>query len=265
MQAITLPAKAGWRWLPAAFVLFRRNPGALIGLTTAYWGVIIVASLVPVLGAVLGSVIGPALSIGVMNACRQIDRNQPVEAGVLFSAFRHTSRRTLFALGALYLGLTLGILMLTSLIDDGLLLSMMTGSKFGGDEASPEALQTSLQVALVLMAPVIMAWWYAPMLAAWNDTPLAKALFFSFIASWRNWRAFLTYGLAGTALIFPVTMLVVLLASSGGVSAAAAMLLFIPAMVFLAPLFFASFYVSYRDVFVVEAPPEPTPGVDLHV
>jgi hypothetical protein len=48
----------------------------------------------------------------------------------------------------------------------------------------------------------------------------------------------------------------------GGAGMGVAVLMVIPAMMFLAPMFFASFYVSYRDVFVAVEPPSPV--VDLH-
>jgi hypothetical protein len=35
-----------------------------------------------------------------------------------------------------------------------------------------------------------MAYWYAPVLAGWHGLSPAKALFFSFVACLRNWRAF---------------------------------------------------------------------------
>ena len=39
-----------------------------------------------------------------------------------------------------------------------------------------------------------MAFWFAPVLAAWQHMGAAKSLFFSFFAGWRNWRAFIVYG-----------------------------------------------------------------------
>jgi hypothetical protein len=50
------------------------------------------------------------------------------------------------------------------------------------------------------MTPVMMAYWFAPVLAAWHCLGVG-ALFFSFVACWLNWRPFLAYG-AGLLLVF---------------------------------------------------------------
>ena len=109
----------------------------------------------------------------------------------------------------------------------------------GGDAAA---------FALALWIPVQLAFWFAPVLAAWQGMPAGKALFFSLFASLRNWSAFLVY-----------------LAVAGGAAAALAALIYnlhrlqagaaiAPTIVFLllvvaVPLYYASLYASYRDVF----------------
>ena len=60
------------------------------------------------------------------------------------------------------------------------------------DRASGSLLLAT-QIALFLLCPLIMAYWYAPVLAGWHGFSPAKALFFSFVACARTWRAFLVY------------------------------------------------------------------------
>jgi hypothetical protein len=80
----------------------------------------------------------------------------------------------------------------------------------------------------------------------------AKALFFSFVACLRNWRAFLVYSLA---ILVVATLLPGLHArhsrdAAAGSAALLAIVMTVLLILVLAPTLFASFYVSYRDVFV---------------
>jgi hypothetical protein len=77
---------------------------------------------------------------------------------------------------------------------------MMANQQPPEDLLEERPADAGLQVTLILMVPVLMAFWFAPLLAAWDDLPAGKALFFSFIACLRNWRPFLVYGL-GVAFI----------------------------------------------------------------
>ena len=108
------------------------------------------------------------------------------------------------------------------------------------------------QIGMLLFTPLMMAYWYAPVLTAWHGCTPAKALFFSFFASMRNWRAFLAYGaslvvFAGLVPGLLLGLLSSLVPDSGSFFAA---LLSVPLLLVLAPTLFASFYVSYREVFV---------------
>jgi hypothetical protein len=89
-------------------------------------------------------------------------------------------------------------------------------------------------------------------LVAWHGLTAGKALFFSFVACLRNWRAFVVYSLAIfiAGAIIPAFALRALSGffSGPGNSALVMLTLF---LVFIGlPLLYASFYVSYRDVFV---------------
>ena len=97
-----------------------------------------------------------------------------------------------------------------------------------------------------------MAYWYAPVLAGWHGFSPAKALFFSFVACARNWRAFLVYSMAMllVATVLPALFVGLLVALLPDGAALLTVLLSVSIILVLAPTLFASFYVSYRDVFV---------------
>ena len=101
------------------------------------------------------------------------------------------------------------------------------------------------------MVPLLMAYWFAPILAAWHRLSAPKALFFSFVACWLNWRAFVAYGMAlfGLAGVVPGLILAMVGLISPEASSFLTAVLTVPMVLVVAPVIFASFYVSYRDVF----------------
>ncbi len=256
MQVQTLPAAAGWAWLGTGFAIFRRNPPLLAMLVVTYWLTILLLNVLPVIGAVAASLIIPGLSAGLMQAARDLDRGQKAGLQTLFSGLQRNPR-TLIALGALYLCCTLGVLGLSALIDGGQLLSFMISGK-GADKETVESGELVLPSLFVmtLMLPVLMAYWFAPVLAAWHGLSVGKSLFFSFVACWLNWRAFLFYSaalvvFAGVVpgLVFGI-LVAVLAGAEGGFMTA---FVITPLMMVIALMIFstvyASFYASYRDIF----------------
>ena len=140
-----------------------------------------------------------------------------------------------------------------ALIDDGVLFRMVIlGQPQHYQVLDSEEVKLAAQLALALFMPLMMAYWFAPVLVAWHDLSAAKSLFFSFVACLRNWRAFLVYGAAIVIIgaLLPGVLAGVLsavLPSGGGM---VSIILTILIVLFLLPTLYASFYVSYRDVFV---------------
>lgn len=251
MRAQTLPAAAGWRWIASGFAIFRRNPPILSLLVITYWFTLIFLNILPVLGALAASLVVPGLSVGLMQAARNVERGQPAGLPTLFGGLRENTR-TLLGLGALYLCCTLGILGLSALIDGGDLVRYMLASNKVERAAVEDAdlLLPALFVALLLV-PVMMAYWFAPVLAAWHRLPLGKSLFFSFVACWLNWRPFLTYGigLLLCAGLIPGVLLGILLIIFPGAQGFLTSIVIVPMALIVAPIIFASFYAAYRDIF----------------
>ena len=196
MQALTLPAAQGWRWLTDGFRIFRRNHLMLTFLVVSYWVLMALVNVIPVIGTIATTLCIPAFSVSLMNACRSIERGTPLGPQLLFSGFA-SNLRSLLTLGAIYLAAVVAILGLSALADDGALMAMMlAGQKPDAETVSSGSLLLATEIALVLLCPLIMAYWYAPVLAGWHGLSPAKALFFSFVACLRNWRPFLVYSLA---------------------------------------------------------------------
>lgn len=251
LRAQNLPPAAGWQWLVGGFAIFRRNPPLLGLLVMCYWFTVLLLSVIPLVGTVAASLLIPGLSVGLMQACRSLERRQPIGLQTLFGSLRDNTG-TLVALGALYLGCTLGILGLSTIADGGTLLqTMLSGKPVDRETLESGALLLPATIVVALLVPLLMAYWFAPVLAAWHRLPLFKALFFSFMACWINWRPFLVYGLA-LLLVGGIAPGILLGLLAGLIPAAASFisaLVTIPVILVLVPVTFASFYVSYRDVF----------------
>jgi len=91
------------------FALFRRNPVMLGMLVVAYWFTVLFLNVVPFVGVLVASLAIPGLSVGLMQAARNLERGQPIGLQTLYGSLKDNGR-TLVALGALYLCATLGVL-----------------------------------------------------------------------------------------------------------------------------------------------------------
>lgn len=251
VRAQTLPAAAGWRWIIAGFAIFRRNPPVLSMLVVTYWFTVIFLNVLPLVGALAASLVVPGLSVGLMQAARNLERGVPVGLPTLFGGLKENTR-TLLGLGVLYLCCTLGILGVSTLVDGGDMLRYMLANS-RAERAAVEDADFTLPslVVMVLLVPVMMAYWFAPVLAAWHRLPITKSLFFSFVACWMNWRPFLAYSAAlliVAGLIPGVLLGLLLLLFPEGQSFITGIVA-VPMVLIIAPAVFASFYASYRDIF----------------
>ena len=256
MQARVVSAGRGARWLGEGWRLFRVAPLAWLAAVFGYWILMSMISLLPLIGAAAAAVLVPAFSVGFMALARAAGRKAPLELSLLFDGFRHEVRAQI-TLGFFYL-LCLALLLGASTLADGGALAqwLLTGHRPELDVLYSDGFLTALIATALLYMPVMLAFWFAPPLAAWHSTGAVKALFFSFAASLMNWRAFLGYG-AVTAIVTLVVPFVALtaLAFVGEGSRVPAATFVLPLMILLLPTLFASFYVSYRDVFGYDAAP----------
>jgi len=251
MRAQTLPPAAGWGWIFTGFAIFRRSPIVLGMLVLTYWFTVIFLNVLPFIGALAASLVIPGLSVGLMQAARQVERGQAIGVQTLFGSMKENAR-TLFALGALYLCCTLGVLGLSTLLDGGDMFKYMMANSRAERAAVEDAdfIAPALFV-MAMMTPVMMAYWFAPVLAAWHRLTLGRALFFSFVACWMNWRAFLVYGigLVLVAGVAPGILLGVLLLIFPDAASFIIAVVTMPMVLVIAPTIFASFYACYRDIF----------------
>jgi hypothetical protein len=245
MDARRLPARHGVLWLLGGFALFRRQPPLMTALTFAYLLVVIVINLIPIIGPFLLPLLLPTLSVMLGNGCRAIERGQFFTSETL-SAGIGAQRVGLFRLGGLHL-LGSSLLVLVG----GAMLGEPINIADGIDPAEAMTLAGDLAVIFLLASPLLLAFWFAPLLTAWDGVSAGKSLFFSLVASVRNWRAFALYGLTLILVgaVLPGLILIVAGLLSPSLLAVLSIVLRMLLIFVLAPTMIASIYMSYRGVF----------------
>jgi hypothetical protein len=247
MQARHLPARQGFLWLIASLRLFQANPPLLTALTMAYMFVVVAVNIVPYVGPFVLPLALPTLIVVLANGCRAIQRGGGI--GSVALTFGLQKRRLeLVRLGGLHLLGSIVILAASTIMEGGNNPLLAGGPRTTLDEE--EFLATMARLLVVAM-PVIAAFWFAPLLTAWDETPPLKSVFFSFVASWRNWRAFVVYLLttSAVAVALPGLLLIAASAVSEGLASAMSIAIKMVLIFVMAPVMMASVYVSYQDVF----------------
>jgi hypothetical protein len=247
MDARRLPARHGVLWLLSGFALFRRHPPLMTAITFGYLLTVIAANLIPKVGPFVLPLLLPTLTVMLANGCRAIERGSPFGSTTLFAGIS-AQRVGLMRLGGLHL---LGS---SLLVLGGAVLSEPINIADGIDPTEAMALIADVTVILLLASPLLMAFWFAPLLTAWDGVGAGKSLFFSLIASWRNWRAFTMYGLTLILVgaLLPGLILVVAGLLSEQLLTILSIVMRMLLIFVLAPTMVGSVYLSYRDVF--EAP-----------
>ena len=265
MQARLLPAARGAFWVAAGFLLYRRNPPLLTMLTLGYLLLVVAFGQIQPVGPFLLPLLLPTLTALIANGCRALDRGVPVPRGALTAGLRER-RGALLRLGGLHLLGTLLIIAIDMLLQNGDSNALIVRQDETAATAHlievAELLWHMLRLLLIAL-PVLLAFWFAPLLTVWDGVPATKSLFFSLVAVWRNWRAFLVYALTATLVGVILPGLLLLLASlvSKSLVEVFSIALRLLLLLVFAPVLMTGIYQSYRDVFtpVVEAEEPPLP------
>jgi hypothetical protein len=250
MRANRLPAIRGLRWVLEAFVIFRVAPVRQLLLNLAFLFASTIVVALPLVGFAAIWLLFPALMVGPHAVARMASGGATPAPELLISGFRPQLPAQL-RMGGVFLGAMVVVLAGTALADDGRFAQAVIGrSRLDiGDLQSPE-LQRAMLIGAGLQTLLLGALWYAPLLVAWHGLSASKAAFFSAAAAFINWRAFLVYGITVMSLFGFVLMLALggamLLGGSGAVQANSALFSVVWTLL---PVWFASSYLSYREIF----------------
>jgi hypothetical protein len=250
IQAVSLPATAGWKWIAKGWMLFKCQPMALFTWAMFITLVLIFATLTAPIGPLLFITLMPAITLMTLSNTRHVDRGERLTPVMWFASLKPAGTfKKLLLLGALYVGICLSVGFLVFLpFADELNQAMQTLI----DTQDIEPLMNTLQTPLLLFAGfyfVLAAlFWYSPILIGWHGSTIGKALFFSAVACWRNKWAFMVYAIAWAAIFFAVDITIGAIVAAGlPLDVAAALQL--PLNVLIGSVLYASFYPTYKEVF----------------
>lgn len=269
MQVRRVEAGRGARWMLGGFRLLATKPLALLALVVFDVFLLLVPSVLPLVGPLVPTLLTPVFGVGLMVAMRATDRGGNPVPQMLFSAFGEEGGhawRNLLVLGAISAIATMGAVALTALADGGSLFGSVTGmdddmapapasgpadaAQGNGGQGTPIALpeiSPALLLFLLLLLPIQAGSWYAPLFIAWHGLPVAKSIFFSFVAVWRNKAAFAVYVLAWVAAVIAISTVASWLILLTNVPTIRSMLLFFMSLAILTAMY-GSVWLSYRDV-----------------
>lgn len=250
MQAHKLPMRAGRGWLASAFALYRKNTALMLSASMAYFLVGMVLALLGPLVLLL-PIIQPTLMVLLANVYTTVWRGvQPKQADLLFTIIER--RPALFRLGMFQFAASVAFALISLLIE------WLMGAPTDLSKLTMEDALLNMLPLLVMMIPVFMTFCFAPVLTAWHDMPPSKAMFFSFVACWRNIGAFFLHFINCLMVIFAAGFVrVIASAVIPGMGDAIGYVLQLVMLLVFVPTMMASIYIAYREIFEV------SPRVDL--
>lgn len=258
MQAVSLPAIAGWQWVVDGWTLFKRQPMALFSWAMFVTLVLIFATLTAPIGPLLFIILMPAITLVTLSITRHVASGQRLMPAMWLEPLKPQGLfRKLLILGVLYVGICLSVGFLVFLPFSGELgQAMQTLAETQDMTPLIDTLQTPMILFAAFYFALAALFWYSPVLIGWHGTSIAKSLFFSAVACWRNKWAFLVYGAAWAAIFLGIDLLVGVLVTLGiPLDIAAALQL--PINVLLGSVLYASFYPTFVKVFGdIEALPQ---------
>ena len=225
----TVDVGRGFAWLGEGWQLFRQAPLVWIAICVLTLVAIGILSTVPIIGQLATSLLTVLIAGGLMLGFRDMDRGQDLTVMHMIAGTQN-HLQPLLTIGALYLaGIFLTIVTL-GLTIGGSIFAVLTGT------LQAEMAATSVILALlligVILIPLGMAVWFAPVLATLHDVPAIEAMKTSFRGCLRNWLAFLVYGI----VVFILAMIATMPVGLG--------------WLILMPVLAGSVYAAYKDIFL---------------
>ena len=206
MELIQTPAASGYRWLYEGFLLFRKKPFTLSFIFLVYLLGLLTLSLIPIIGSSLSLLIFPITSLGFFTISRSVEHGQRPRALLLISGFLMDRRiiRNLLLLGLFNL---LGSTLITAIS-----FLFEHSSTFISSKNILDTFRLSDLIIMLSLTPLLaMLFWFAPALVGWHNVTPVKAMFFSFMTCWRNWKAFFVYSMSCVGIIVLAAILYMLL------------------------------------------------------
>lgn len=253
MHLNQLSAGHGWVWVKQGLRVFFKQPLAMAGLFFMFMMGISLLAVIPLVGTFLAVALVPAGTLGLMAASREADAGRFPMPVTLLTAFREGSERSkaMWLLGGLYAAVLLVVMLVSSLLLPTEALQALQGDQVDPEKVRETLMGPGLLAVALLYVPMLAAFWHAPPLVHWHGVAPVKALFFSWLACWRNKGATLVFGLGWLGIFLLAGLLTSLVAGLLGPQVLA--IVTYPMVLLLAGMFHASLYFTFRDSFVTHS------------
>ena len=212
-------------WLREGWELFKRAPGLWIAILVIYFVIVVVASLIPFVGALAVNLFSYVFIFGMLSGTRDLAAGKPLTVGHLFAGFGSPR------MGSLIL---LGVLALIGALCIGMPMGLIAAVVIGGGKAGGFGFATGMLMAILALALIAVfsaALLFAAPLVGFRSLAPVAAIKLSFAATLANWVPLLLWGVLG-----------MLLALVGALPFGLGLLV-------VSPMLMASYYCMYRAIF----------------
>jgi uncharacterized membrane protein len=229
----------GLEWWSSGWGLFRGSPWLWLAITMLFIAIMFVLALIPILGHIASTLLYPVLGAGILVGARALDRGSELKVEHLFACFNKKAAPLIVVALLYFAGWFLiwfiAIALLVGVVGFSTLASLVSGDPAEASIALLSAFGIGSIIVLLLASllgvPLIMAYWFAPALVLFRGDEPIKAMKTSFVACMRNVPPFFIYGLLG--MVFAVVATIPL-----GLG-----------WLVLMPVYAATIYTSYKDIF----------------
>lgn len=262
-KARATPISHGAVWVIDGFRYFFNSPFTWLLISLLYIFVIVVLSIIPI-ASIAVYIFMPILFAGFMRGCQQLDYNERVYVSHLFAGFAEKGGK-LAILGVVYLASNIILIIVIAAF---VFITLAIGSNLGNMENLMQSMFLESEqillvlliilVALALFIPITMLFWFAPALAMFHDVTIIDALKQSFMGCLKNILPYLLYSIV-LSLVYLIALIPIAIIVEGTIIITSTnpdfMKIFIAFLVFgvetliLIPMFMASIYAAYKDIF----------------
>ncbi|WP_240042196.1 BPSS1780 family membrane protein [Photorhabdus khanii] len=231
----SLDGENGIKWIGQAWSLIKNKLGMWVLLNIIYLAIMLGLQMIPLLGLFAG-VLAPVFIGGIISVCEKQRTTGQFELGLLFSGFQKNFT-SLLCVGALSFGIIILGVIAVLIVGGSTMVHILLSSQQG--DISAEMLQHSLStlflssfVIFIFYISALALTWFAPALIIIHNLKLGAAMSMSLEAVKKNLLpGFLFFmAIGGIVMISVVPLGLGLLISM--------------------PLFLASYYSSYRNIFI---------------
>ncbi|MDR0806619.1 MAG: hypothetical protein LBN41_07755 [Enterobacteriaceae bacterium] len=233
-----VPAGEGVNWITEAWNLMKPKLGMWVVLGIVLFVILMIINFIPFLN-ILAAVIMPIFVGGIIAICEKQRMTGEVDLGLLFSGFQK-NLGALLGVGAIMFGIIILAFIVMFVVGGSALLAMAMGSQAGGDPSMAMAGASGgmMFLAFLLMMVITLVGyaltWFAPALIVVHNLPLGQAVSMSLSAVKKN---------IIPGLLFFLVMGIIMLISA---------LPFGLGLLITMPLFFITYYSTYRSLFIVK-------------